>query len=228
MNFLDLVPLAGYLFAVDEEAVAAAMTNARDRLIFRKSVSSSDRSLIAAAAFSLLLFEPQSDPNIEAPVETGGFSFTLVEDQTEIWRVACRGTGRSWWQEANDNTVLRMMTPTATVMSIECDLVSVRTHQHKTFEMATSTDRRAVAKKSGGRITGAKDVYDVRPSYVEGLLGSVPLAGYLFVLEEEPVAAVTTHPMGQLIVRNSVAPEEQSLIAAAGFVLIILTPAGVK
>jgi len=246
LNFLGRVPLAGHLFAIDQEPVAAATAKTTERLILRKSVSARDRSLIAAAASSILIVQPLADPvkdrslipeilaEMFVPwrdrpdaeiILANGFSFTLAEEEAPIWRSACRVQTR--FRKAGEG-LLGFMPPTK-MYSMQCDLVSAKSHDHRTLDVETSAYFDAAVEKtrSPGRLAGLQREYELTPTYVKGSRSNQRLAGYLITSGPQPVAAVTTHPMGRVTVHNSVSLEERTLMAAVGSALLILTPDGV-
>jgi hypothetical protein len=228
LKFLDLVPLAGYLFSVDGEPVAAATSN---RLIFRKSVTPGDRSLIAAAATSLSILAPVLDKNMNASVDPKGFSFTLSEEKTETERVACRVRRIAAAKVGAIDDRAMSTNATQTIVSIKCDLVSVGSDRRGTLELVAFQYAKPLSDetRSRGLLERGKTQYEVRPSYeVKSHFGIVRLGGYLFMRDQEPVAAVMTYAMEPLVFRSSVAPADRSLIAASACALILLTPLGVR
>jgi hypothetical protein len=163
------------------------------------------------------------DVRVDAQRDPRSFSFTLLEDDTEKWEVACR------WTRAPRTVSARIaggLFPASIVISHQCHLSPAGSDQRWTLNVETSGAAESASKESQspGRLTDGKVVYEVSPSYAEdAMFGIVPLAGYLFIRAQDPVAAATTNFRTQrLIVRNSIASENRSLIAAAAYALLLI------
>jgi len=158
------------------------------------------------------------DVKVNADTDRQSLSFTLFEDEAERWNVACR------WGHATRTVSAQIagviVSGDMVVTSHQCLLRPVSGDQRWTLELETSAVVESPAREpDAGRLTDGKVVYEITPSYAkEAALGVVPVAGYLFTVDQEPVAAVTANFRSQcLIFRNSVSPEDRSLLAAAAF-----------
>lgn len=182
------------------------------------------------------------DVTVEAPTDPNSLSFTLSDDAAELWKVACR------WKRTSDDWPVKVAGDSASVgieegVTLQCYLSPVGSDQRWTLqvERAPGTPRHFLRKRNqqappgaeafrpAGRLSDGKVILELSVSHAEkgGKLVGIPFvdvkpAGYLFTLDQQPLAAVTTEPAGRLIFRHSVDPAHRSLIAAAACALLLI------